>query len=60
MNFESEGVLPTADTFQGFGSPAMFPPTECGPVLAITTTGYQEFNGGKPVCGTLASTGAGG
>jgi hypothetical protein len=43
-------------TFRGFGTPAMFPQTQCSPVFAITGQGFQPFNGGKPVCGNLVST----
>jgi branched-chain amino acid transport system substrate-binding protein len=55
--YDAGGILPTAVTFKGFGTPAMFPPTACEPVFGISAKGYEAFNGGKPVCGTLVSTG---
>lgn len=55
-SYDAEGILPSPVTFTGFGTPAMFPSTSCSPVFKITSTGYQEFNGGKPICGSLVST----
>ena len=55
-SYDGEGILPSPVTFTGFGTPAMFPPTSCGPVFEITTEGYVPFNGGKPICGNLTST----
>jgi branched-chain amino acid transport system substrate-binding protein len=54
--YNGEGILPGSVNFKGWGTPAMFPPTSCEPVFQITATGYQELNGGKPICGTLTST----
>jgi branched-chain amino acid transport system substrate-binding protein len=54
-SYDGGGILPSPVTFQGYGTPAMFPPTACGPLFEITTSGFQPANGGKPVCGTLSS-----
>jgi branched-chain amino acid transport system substrate-binding protein len=54
-SYDGGGILPSPVTFQGYGTPAMFPATACGPLFQITTSGFQPANGGKPVCGTLAS-----
>jgi branched-chain amino acid transport system substrate-binding protein len=59
-SYDGGGILPTPVTFQGFGTPAMFPPKSCSPIFMITTKGYAPFNDGKPVCGDLVSTKAGG
>lgn len=55
-NYDGDGILPSPVTFKGYGTPAMFPPSECEPLFLITTSGFQPANGGKPVCGTLTST----
>ncbi len=55
-SFDGGGILASPSTFAGYGTPAMFPPTQCEPLFAITTSGFQPANGGKPVCGTLTST----
>jgi hypothetical protein len=43
----------TTRSFHGYGTPAMFLPTSCGPLFEITASGYKPANGGQPVCGTL-------
>jgi branched-chain amino acid transport system substrate-binding protein len=55
-SYDGEGILPSATRFTGFGTPAMFPPTSCGPIFQITKTGFVPGNGGKPICGDLTST----
>jgi hypothetical protein len=55
-SWTGDGVWASPMTFRGFGTPAMLPQTSCSPVFAITAQGFQAFNGGKPVCGTLVST----
>jgi ABC-type branched-subunit amino acid transport system substrate-binding protein len=52
-NYDAGGILASAVTFHGYGTPAMFLPTSCGPLFEITNSGYKPANGGKPVCGTL-------
>ncbi len=55
-SYDGGGILPSPVTFQGYGTPAMFPATSCAPLFQITASGYQPANGGKPICGTLTST----
>lgn len=55
-SYDGGGILPSPVTFEGYGTPAMFLPTECEPLFQITSSGFVPANGGKPVCGTLTST----
>jgi branched-chain amino acid transport system substrate-binding protein len=55
-DYTGGGILPSPTTFAGYGTPAMFPATECSPLFEITTSGYQPANGGKPVCGAVVYT----
>ena len=55
-SFDGGGILPSPSSFEGHGTPAMFPASECSPLFQITASGYQPANGGKPVCGAVVST----
>ena len=52
-SYDAGGIFPSPVTFQNFGTPQMLLPTSCSYVFTITSSGYQPYNGGKPVCGKL-------
>ncbi len=51
--FTAGGLLPSPTSFAHFGTAKMFPKSSCGYFVRVTTTGYVNGNGGKPVCGRL-------
>ncbi len=51
-SYSAEGILPSPDTFRGFGTPAMFPKTACEYFVQLRGARYVSVNAGKPICGT--------
>jgi branched-chain amino acid transport system substrate-binding protein len=52
-SYDAEGIFPSSVSFQNFGTPQNLPQTSCGYVFTITSSGYQTYNNGKPLCGKL-------
>ena len=56
-NYTAEGLLPSATSFAGFGTPAMVPPTSCEFFIQLVNGKFVDAApGGKgPVCGNRIS-----
>jgi branched-chain amino acid transport system substrate-binding protein len=55
-DYDAQGMLPSAISFTGFGTSAMFPKTECEYLIKVTSSGYTPYGGSlasAKFCGTL-------